>query len=168
MRRILSLVTAIALIFTVMTTVTAQEPVYKSHEVTVYVNDKEYRLCGYDLPSGDPYGIKLRDIAVLFNGTSKQFNVGFENGTVTVVPGQPYTPLGTELQKFDGTVKEGAYSTHIFQMMGEYIGIEATLAEDYNYVSLVSFAYIFSVVPVVNEDGSITINTEVQPEMEWG
>lgn len=168
MRKILSLITAIALLLTMTATVTAADPVYKSHEVTVYVNDKEYRLCGYDLPGGDPFGIKLRDIAVLFNGTSKQFNVGFENGTVTVIPGQPYTPIGTELQKFDGTVKEGVYSQHIFMMGGEYMGIEATLAEDYNYVSLNTIAYMFEVVPVYNEDGSISLNTEVQPEMEWG
>lgn len=41
--------------------------------------------------------IKLRDLAMLLNGTAAQFEVGWENGNVTVTTGAAYTPNGSEL-----------------------------------------------------------------------
>lgn len=42
---------------------------------------------------------KLRDLAVLLNGTPAQFSVGWdgEKGIVSIVPGEPYEPVGGEL-----------------------------------------------------------------------
>jgi hypothetical protein len=43
---------------------------------------------------------KLRDLAVLLNGTSAQFSIGWdaEKGVISIVPGEPYEPVGGELK----------------------------------------------------------------------
>lgn len=41
--------------------------------------------------------IKLRDIASVLNHTAAQFEVGWSKSGVTVTPGQPYTPNGSEM-----------------------------------------------------------------------
>ena len=43
---------------------------------------------------------KLRDLAMLLNGTGAQFSVGWdaEQGVVSIVPGEAYTPIGGELE----------------------------------------------------------------------
>ena len=48
--------------------------------------------------NGNNY-FKLRDVAMMLNGTGSQFSVGYDGsrGVVTVVTGQPYTPVGGEL-----------------------------------------------------------------------
>ncbi|MBR1497212.1 MAG: hypothetical protein IJ617_06270 [Oscillospiraceae bacterium] len=48
--------------------------------------------------NGNNY-FKLRDVAMMLNGTGSQFSVGYDGdrGIVTVVTGQPYTPAGGEL-----------------------------------------------------------------------
>ncbi len=41
--------------------------------------------------------VKVRDVALLLNGTKAQFGVGYD-GAVNLMPGQPYTPDGSEMK----------------------------------------------------------------------
>lgn len=169
MKRIIAIITVITLLVIMSANVFAADPVYKPREVTVTVNGNVHKLLGYEVPGGDPNGVKIRDIAILLNGTSKQFNVTFENDIVNIIPGEAYTPMGTELRKFDGSGADGVYSTHTFMLNGSYCGTEATLAEDYNYISLGSFLYLIGdIYMMYNEDGSVEIDTEAAPMMDVG
>jgi len=48
--------------------------------------------------------IRIRDIAYYLNGTKAQFEVDWFYGSVNLIPGQPYTPNGSELSTpFSGT-----------------------------------------------------------------
>jgi len=169
MKRLTAIITVITLLVIMSANVFAADPVYTAREITVTVNGKEYKLLGYEAPGGDPNGVKLRDVAVLLNGTSKQFNVTFENDIVNIIPGEAYTPMGTELQQYDPSAVDGAYSHHTFMLNGNYCGTEATLAADYNYVSLNSFLYMMGDIYIdYNEDGSVIIDTEAEPMSDVG
>ena len=167
MKRILSAILVVALMLGLSVCVFGEYS-YGAKEVTVNVNGETYKLLGYEVPGGD-VGVKVRDIAYLFNGTSKQFNVYFQEGYVHVVTGQPYAPIGIELQQYTGTEVKGAYSHHIFMLDGNYSGVEATLAADYNYVPLAYFSALLGAMPIFNEDGSIKIDTDyVLDDSDWG
>lgn len=49
-----------------------------------------------DAKGNDTNYIKLRDLASVLNGTGSQFEVTWD-GSVNLVPGQPYTPNGSEM-----------------------------------------------------------------------
>ncbi len=169
MKKITAIITAVILLVIMSANVFAADPVYKAREVSITVNGQVHKLLGYEAPGGDPNGVKIRDLATLLNGTSKQFNVTFENDTVNIIPGEAYTPMGTELQQYNETAKDGAYSHHMFMLNGNYFGVEATLAEDYNYVSISSFLYVLGdIYMMFNEDGSVEIDTEAAPMMDVG
>ena len=169
MKKLIAILTVIVLLVSMNASVFAADPVYKAREITITVNGKVHKLLGYEAPGGDPNGVKIRDVAVLLNGTSKQFNVTFNNDVVNIIPGEAYTPMGTELRKYDSSAKDGAYSTHTFMLNGDYCGVEATLAEDYNYVSLGSFLYLIGDIYIMyNEDGSVEIDTEAEPMSDVG
>ena len=166
MKKIIVLITAITLLLAMSICVFGAEPGYKPCEVNITVNGTAYTLLGYEVPGGQD-GVKLRDIAYILNGTSKQFGVAFESGTVSITTGKPYTPMGTELAQYTGTEPSGFYSRHMFLLNGEYCAIEATLASDYNYVPLATFLYnSCGIIAIYNEDGSITIDTEIQLELD--
>ena len=89
---------------------TAQPPVQQnSHLSTPYpgqvnlstqnltVDGRIFFAEGYNINGHNYY--KLRDVAMMLNGTSSQFSVGYDYSTnaVTVTTGQPYTPAGGEL-----------------------------------------------------------------------
>ncbi|MEY8402787.1 WG repeat-containing protein [Oscillospiraceae bacterium 44-34] len=57
----------------------------------------------FKLDGGDNY-FKIRDLASMFDGTSKRFSVGYD-GSVQVTTGQAYTPVGGEL----AGAAEGSY-----------------------------------------------------------
>lgn len=168
MKKIISLVMSAVLCSTMAITASANE--YKAGNVKVTVNGTKYSVLGYEVP-GSGYGVKLRTIATILNGTSKQFNVGFSDGVVDISIGEGYTALGTELGQYTGTEPAGAYSTHMFKINGELSGIEATLASDYNYVPLENFIYgiLGPVVITYDEDGGVVIDTESEiSEEDWG
>ena len=169
MKKILAFI-MIAVLVSTMTMTAMANNIYKAHEVNITVNGTKHTVLGYELP-GSPNGVKIRTIAAILNGTSKQFNVTFSDGVVDITPGQGYSPLGTEFEKYTGNEPDGVYSHHIFKVNGEYSGIEATLASDYNYVPLENFIYsvLGAVVMEFDENGNVIIDTEAQMSDEsWG
>lgn len=171
MKKIIALIMSAAICSSMAITAAANPYEYKAGNVKVTVNGTQYNVLGYEVP-GSGYGIKLRTIATILNGTSKQFNVGFSDGVVDISIGEGYAaPLGTELEQYAGTEPVGAYSTHMFKINGEISGIEATLASDYNYIPLENFIYsiLGPTVITYDEDGGVVIDTESEiSDEEWG
>ena len=71
----------------------------------VFVNGEERNFEAYNI-DGNNY-FKLRDLAMVLNGTNKQFNVGYDNVTraVTLATSEPYTAVGGEMTAGDGKPK---------------------------------------------------------------
>jgi hypothetical protein len=80
---------------------------------------------------------KLRDIAMLFNGTDKQFEVGYDSATgITLTTGKAYTALGTELQAGDGTSKTATVSKDAVFVNGEKVELTAYKIAGSNYYKI--------------------------------
>ena len=64
---------------------------------TVLVNGKNVSFDAYEI-GGNNY-FKLRDLAYVLNGTTKQFGVGWDNAsqTISLTSGQPYAAVGGEM-----------------------------------------------------------------------
>ena len=94
--------------------------------------------------SGDIYNIsdrnyfKLRDLAMLLNGTDAQFSVDFdlENKVVYVTPGEAYTPVGGELAAGEDRSATCAESPWTLRIAGGNVDIAAYTMGDNNYFQL--------------------------------
>ena len=96
MKRVISILLCIALAFSCLSlSVGAANVVLSSQNLTV--NGRPVECEKYNIDGSNYF--KLRDIAYLLNGTTNQFEVGYdsETRTVTVTSGIPYTPNGEEL-----------------------------------------------------------------------
>lgn len=133
-----------------------EEPVYKKEEKAqkqdvnpskkvkakptnsnVMVDGKKVEFEAYNI-NGNNY-FKLRDIAMVLNGTDKQFVVGWdgENNTIRLFPGGQYTPVGGELETTrNKDIKEGALSTSKVSMGGKQLGLTAFNINNNNYFKL--------------------------------
>ncbi len=69
------------------------------HRVNSFANNVPKAFEAYNI-QGNNY-FKLRDLAHVLNGTTKQFNVGYDNTTkaITIVTGQPYIPAESEIKR---------------------------------------------------------------------
>lgn len=77
----------------------------------ILVNESKVAVSSYSI-NGYNY-FKLRDIAMMVNGTAKQFNVGYNNKTkaVEIITGTPYSAVGGELSLGDGITKAAKTSS---------------------------------------------------------
>ena len=108
---------------------------------------------GFDLIDAyaiDDYNyIKLRDIACLVSGTSKQFDVTWDGDrkAINLIPGKPYTPVGNELtlsSRWDGAGKKTAIpNTSAILLDGKEIRLTAYTIDGYNYFKLRDIAGVF-------------------------
>ena len=96
MKKSISIVLCIILIFACFP-VTANAAGVKLSPQNLTVNGRPVECEKYNIDGSNYF--KLRDIAYLLNGTSNQFEVGYdtETRTITVTSGLPYTPNGEEL-----------------------------------------------------------------------
>jgi len=90
--------------------------------------------------------IKLRDFAMLLNETSEQIGVVFneKTKTVSITTGEPYVPLGDELEKLSEPV-DAIGSPHYIVLDGVPVHLSAYLIEGYNYLRLQDLASLFDV-----------------------
>ena len=91
---------------------------------------------------------KLRDLAMLLNGTNGQFQVtyGAEDKTIYLTPGQIYQPIGGELESLGepGTV---TVSTQLVVFDGDMVlELTAYNIDGYNYFKLRDLAWFLGVV----------------------
>jgi uncharacterized repeat protein (TIGR02543 family) len=90
--------------------------------------------------------IKLRDFAMLLNGTSKPFGVIYneKTRTVSITTGEPYIPSGGELEDLSEPIN-AIVSPHFIVLNDRIINLSAYLIEGYNYLRLQDLAIIFDV-----------------------
>lgn len=81
---------------------------------------------------------KLRDIAALLNGTSKQFAVDYDSaaGTVTLTPGQPYAATDSDLAALPAESRQATASTNLIYINGASAQLTAYNIDGYNYFKL--------------------------------
>ncbi|MCR4963644.1 MAG: cadherin-like beta sandwich domain-containing protein [Firmicutes bacterium] len=110
-----------------------QTPVIKVTKQRLSVNGgASQALAAYNI---DGYNyLKLRDVAKLLSGTTKQFNVGYDAATrlVTMTTGVPYVSVGGELQ-IPTAYKAAKVSPQIIRMNGQNVYPMAYNIDGYNY-----------------------------------
>lgn len=81
---------------------------------------------------------KLRDLAMLLNGTDAQFEVDYDNatGTVSLTTGKAYTPAGGELEPGSGAPSDVSASNYAFDVDGTSVSLIAYRIDGYNYLKL--------------------------------
>ena len=102
MKKLLSLILAATLTFSLSTGVFAAKPVVVLSTQSLSMNGTPVNCEKYNI-NGENY-FKLRDIAAMMQGTNSSFEVGFEEvtRTVSVTTGMPYSPNGSELNVSGG------------------------------------------------------------------
>ncbi len=103
---------------------------------TVYVNGKAQAFEAYTI-NGNNY-FKLRDLAMVLSGTQKQFEVGYDAGSKSIflTSNQPYTAVGGELVRGDGTGKNAARNQIKISLDGKPLDLTAYLIKGNNFLKL--------------------------------
>ncbi len=107
-------------------------------KIDIFINGKQVTFSSYNI-NGYNY-LKLRDIAIALNGTSKQFEVEWDSSKNSIIlkGGNAYTSVGGELQIDDGTknVKEAVVSTSLIYLDGKNISSKAYNIDNRTYFKL--------------------------------
>lgn len=105
---------------------------------------------------------KLRDLALVLNGTEKQFEVTWDgkNNAINLISNKHYTAVGGELSPGDGTDKTAILNSSTIYLNGQSIQLTAYTINNNNYFKLrdVGQAFDFN----VSWDGvrnTIVVNT---------
>ena len=97
------------------------------------VNGKSQVPTAYKI-GGNNY-FKLRDVAAMLNGTSKQFSVGYD-GSVILTTGQPYQSVGGELSGPASGVQSASVSNNVVYINGVKAELTAYQIGGNNYFKL--------------------------------
>lgn len=133
---------------------------------TVQVNGRPVKFQAYALRDaiGDTNYIKLRDVACVLNGTSAQFEVGWD-GAVNIQPGQLYSVNGTEMSTpFSGN-RSYTVSTAETKINGIPVGLNAIVLLDddggaYTYYKLRDLGAVLGFTVDWSQETGITITTK--------
>ena len=104
---------------------------------SVLINGKSQQFMAYNI-NGNNY-FKLRDLAYVLNGTTKQFDIEWDGSknTITLIKGQVYIPSGGEMKTVaDKSSKTGVVSTSPVYLNGTQLHVEAYNINGYNYFKL--------------------------------
>lgn len=121
---------------------------------TVYVDGKAVKFESYTI-NGNNY-FKLRDLALVMRGTSKQFEVtwnpdfitwsvsgGMTKGAIEMLSGKPYTTVGGELKGGDGTTKTGTLNRSALFLDGLNVYATAYTIKGNNFFKLRDIGMLF-------------------------
>jgi hypothetical protein len=99
-----------------------------------------YNINGYNY-------FKLRDLAQAVNNTEKNFEVTWDgaNNAINLISNKPYTPVGGELAKGDGTAKVATPTTSKIYKDGKEISLTAYNINGNNYFKLRDIAKAFDI-----------------------
>ncbi len=128
----------------------------------VMVNGKSVLFEAY-LINGNNY-FKLRDMATVVSGTTKQFEVGWDGSknAINLLSSKPYTVVGGELAKGDGKNKSGNPTTSKIYKDGKEIKLTAYTINGNNYFKLRDLAQVFDIgVTWDNSTKTIGIDTSI-------
>jgi hypothetical protein len=111
----------------------------------VLVNGEAVEFDAYNI-NGNNY-FKLRDLAQAVNNTDKNFEVTWDgaNNAINLISNKPYTPVGGELAKGDGTAKVATPTTSKIYKDGEEVSLTAYNINDNNYFKLRDIAKAFDI-----------------------
>lgn len=103
---------------------------------TILVNGQAVDFDAYVI-SGNNY-MKLRDISMAINDTSKQFNVTWDGkqNAINIISNTPYSAVGGELAKGDGTAKNATPCTSTILLNGQKIELTGYTIGQNNYFKL--------------------------------
>lgn len=133
---------------------TANHHIIASYTNTnVLVNGVPVEFEAYNI-NGHNY-FKLRDIAKAMSGSEKQFEVTWDkiNRQTSLLSGNPYTEVGGELAKGDGTDKVAIEYQNRFTKDGKIVEMQAYTINDNNFFKLRDLCQIFNIS--VNWDEAI-------------
>ena len=121
---------------------------------TVYVDGKAVKFESYTI-NGNNY-FKLRDLALVMRGTSKQFEVTWNpdfitmdmsgnasKGAIEMLSGKPYTTVGGELKGGDGTTKTGTLNRSALLLDGLNVSATAYTIKGNNFFKLRDIGMLF-------------------------
>ncbi|MDR2903916.1 MAG: NPCBM/NEW2 domain-containing protein [Clostridiales bacterium] len=144
------------------TSYTAQPPGQTANPTasTVYVNGTAKAFEAYNI-GGSNY-FKLRDIAAVFNGTTKQFDVGYDSATaaITLASAKPYALTGSELAQGDGIPKTATATASKIYLDGRQLDFTVYNIAGSNFFKLVDLMSALNVGVTYNEKtGEISLDT---------
>lgn len=102
----------------------------------VLVNGAAVEFDAYTINDNNYF--KLRDVAKVVSGSEKQFEVTWNgtNNAIELVSAQPYTVVGGELAKGDGTAKNAVLNTSTVYKDGVVVELTAYTINGNNYFKL--------------------------------
>ena len=108
----------------------------KPTTTTIFVNGVDTKFEAYII--NDSNYIKLRDIAYVLNGTSKQFEVGWDgaNNAINLTKSKPYTIVSGEMQGVATANKKATPTTSKIYLDGKEIALTAYNIGGNNYFKL--------------------------------
>ena len=103
---------------------------------TVYINNELTAFEAYNIDGSNYF--KLRDLAYVLNGTEKQFEIGYDNGTkaITLASGKAYTAVGGEMEQGDGMPKTAMPTVSRVFLDGEELELTAYIISGNNFLQL--------------------------------
>ncbi|MDR1136582.1 MAG: S-layer homology domain-containing protein [Clostridiales Family XIII bacterium] len=112
-----------------------QNPAVTPTSSTILIDSKEIAFEAYNIEWSNYF--KLRDLAYVLNGTSKQLSVDYSSETkgVTLTPGEPYTAVGGEMEG-KGGVQTASMSRVELYLGGRYYTVMAYNIGGNNYFKL--------------------------------
>ncbi len=155
------------MIFRLVGSASAPSPSAEAGPITAVPNRSTVQVDGQTI-AFDAYTInqnnyfKLRDLAMVLNGTGRQFEVTWDgkNNAINLISDKSYTVVGGELAPGDGTEKTAVLNTSTIYLNGQSIQLTAYTINNNNYFKLrdVGQAFDFN----VSWDGvrnTIVVNT---------
>ncbi len=114
----------------------APAPNAKANSSSVLVNGKSVEFEAYTI-DGNNY-FKLRDLAMAFSGSSKQFNITWDSdkNAINIISATPYTATGNELGRGDGKPKVAVPSNAAIYLDGKQVKLSAYTIAGNNFFKL--------------------------------
>jgi len=111
----------------------------------VLVNGTNTTFDAYNINNNNYF--KLRDLAKIVSGTTKQFEVTWDNekASINLVSNKSYTAVGEEMSKGDGKIKNAALNTAKIYKDGSEIALTAYNINGNNYFKLRDIANAFNI-----------------------
>jgi len=143
-------------------TLSAPENTAKRTDSRVYVNNKLTSFQAFNINDNNYF--KLRDLAKAFSGTSKQFEVSWDeaNSAISVISNTPYTTVGGELLK--GDQKDALYAPFSgkFSFNSSLKSVTAYTINDNNYFKLRDLCKLLDIGVEWREDlNAILLNSDL-------
>lgn len=124
------------------------------------LNGKEVSIDAYNINSNNY--CKIRDVAMLLNGTGKQFEVTWDKTlqAVSMTSNHAYTPVGGELAKGDGSARTATLNTAKIYLDGKEVSLAAYTIGENNYIKLRDLGQTFDFgVSFDSATGAVRIDT---------